>query len=350
VIAAELVARTLQISPEAWQAVLSDYQATVAAPAPHESCDDEIRRCLTALAPAYRAHSPHATAAPAPDEARAACPACRAPAVEPFLVRRPAIAYGRCAACGHGLLLDAGGTPGDEAVRARYAGPDYYRARDAQGVGYDGYDREASYREAKGARIAERLRALPGSPPAALLEIGSGFGYTRAGIERAGLPTAGVDVNAHACEEARRRYGLATFHGTLREALASPASGIAAGAWDAVLYQFVLEHVIDPVAELVRARQALRPDGWLVLLLPSMEAAEIEAFGASYRSFRADHLHLFSRRSLAAVLERAGFAPHLAESFCNIHLLGDVLTPAALQHLYRSGRGPDLFVIARRSA
>jgi hypothetical protein len=79
-----------------------------------------------------------------------------------------------------------------------------------------------------------------------------------------------------------------------------------------------------------------------------MEAAEIEAFGASYRSFRADHLHLFSRTSLAVMLDRAGFVPYSAETFCNIHLLQEVLSPPALEHLYRSGRGPDLFAIAWR--
>jgi SAM-dependent methyltransferase len=342
----ELAARTLQISPEAWQAVLARYRATVGAPGPRETADDEIRRCLAALASAYRAHSPHVSPPPPPGEPRRPCPGCRADAVWPLLVRRPALAYGRCASCGHGLLLGEG-PPREAEVRARHAGAGYYSARDAQGVGYDAYDREAATREEKGVRLAERLRALP-APPATLLEVGSGFGYTRAGAERAGLRTAGVDVNGHACGEARRRYGLDTFHGTLAEALASPASGLADGGWDAVLYQFVLEHVIDPGGELALARRALRPGGWLVLTLPSMEAAEIEAFGASYRSFRADHLHLFSRASLAAILDRAGFSAHVVESFCNIHLLRDVLSPPALDHLYRSGRGPDLFAIARR--
>jgi SAM-dependent methyltransferase len=347
VTASELAARTLQISPQAWQAVLSDYRATVAAPAPHETADEEIRRCLGALAPAYQARSPHASPHPAGEPPRA-CPACEAVAVRPLLVRRPGIAYGRCEACGHGLLLDGGGRLDEDGVRARYSGAGYFRARDGQGVGYDSYDREAEYREAKGVRLAERLRTLPGPAPATLFEVGSGFGYTRAGVERAGIRTAGVDLNAHACEQARRRYGLDTFCGTLAEAMASPASGLAARAWDVVLYQFVLEHVTDPVGELAAARRAVRPGGWLVLLLPSMEAAEIDAFGASYRSFRADHLHLFSCASLAAVLGRAGFVLHAAETFCNIHLLRDVLSPPALDHLYRSGRGPDLFAIARR--
>jgi len=117
-----------------------------------------------------------------------------------------------------------------------------------------------------------------------------------------------------------------------------------------VLYQFVLEHVVDPARELTVARQALRPAGWLVLSVPNMEAAEIDVFGPAYRSFRGDHLHLFTRASLGAMLAEACFALHLVESGCNLHLFGEVLSPAALARLYESGRGPDLFAVARRLA
>ena len=85
----------------------------------------------------------------------------------------------------------------------------------------------------------------------------------------------------------------------------------------------------------------------MVLLVPGMEAAEIDGFGASYRSFRADHLHLFSRASTERMLARAGFTLVRLETFCNIHLLAEVLSPRALARVYETGRGPDLFVLAR---
>ena len=368
-----LVARTLQIAPEIWLATIAAFEARLPSAPRGETADDEIAdvaeidRRLAALAAAYRPLSPHEAAPPAAAAPRT-CAACGRAGVAPSLARRsapqehvskaashprsarerltPDLVYGRCDRCGHGALL---GDPAGAAARARYAGDDYFRVRDPGGAGYDGYAGEEAYRVAKGARLIERLRRASARPVRTLLEVGSGFGYTRVAAERAGLRTSGVDISAHAVREAARRYGLETFHGTLGEALASSGADFQRTSFDVVLYQFVLEHVADPIAELALAREALAPGGSLVLLVPSMEAAEIAAFGASYRSFRADHLHLFSRASLAAVLARAGFAVRELDSHCNIHLLRGVLSAPALDRLYASGRGPDLFVLAGRS-
>jgi SAM-dependent methyltransferase len=343
----ELFARTLQIPPAAWQATLDEQARIVPAAAAGETVDQEIARCLGALATAFGPRSPHAAPPPAVGGEPASCPACGARGVRPLLVRRPALVYGRCAVCGHGVLL-GDQDRGDPAVRAYNAGPGYYRTRDPDGVGYDDYAREAAYREAKGARLVDALVALAAPPVRSLLEVGCGYGFSRVAAERAGLRTGGVDVNAAACAEAARRYGLATFHGTLTEALAAgPPAAVERGDWDAVLYQFVLEHVVDPVRELGDARAALRPGGWLVLLVPSMDAVEIDVFGASYRSFRADHLHLYTAASLAALLDRARFRLERVQSHCNLHILRAVLSPAALDRIYASGRGPDLLVFAQ---
>jgi SAM-dependent methyltransferase len=342
----ELVARTLQISTEAWRSTLDAFANEVSPAPPDETVDEEIRRCLPALALAYTRHSPPASAPPLAS-APCGCPACGELGVHPLLVRPPELVYGRCNHCGHGVLLGDGAPHASEA-RARQAGRRYYVTREPDGVGYDRYDQDADYREAKGARLIAKIGALVSPPVRRLLEVGSGYGFVRIAAERAGLETGGVDVNDDACLEAERRYGLRTFRGTLAEALArSPSAAVEPGAWDVVLYQFVLEHVADPVRELEEARRALRPHGWLVLLVPNMDAAEVDVFGASYRSFRADHLHLFTVASLAAILDRAGFRAHRVESHCNIHIFRDVLSPRALERLYESGRGPDLFVLAQ---
>lgn len=348
-----LIARTLQIPPATWLAFVTAYEASPARPpagesAAAESAAAETDRCVAALAGVYREVSPHEAPLPAGASPRA-CAACRLAAVRPAFARRspppaPPLVYGRCARCGHGALW----SDDAEASAALYDGAGYYSVRDGRGAGYDDYGDDDAYRVGKGARLIARLERGTPPPIHTLLEIGCGFGYTRAAAERAGWSTAGVDISAHAVAAADRRYGQKTFHGTLAQAVASSDAAIAPGRFGVVLYQFVLEHVADPAGELALARERLLPGGSLVLLVPSMETAEVEVFGASYRSFRADHLHVFSRASLAAMLGRAGFAVREIDSHCNIHLFEGLLSPRALAHLYDSGRGPDLFVRAER--
>ena len=357
-----LAARTLQIDLDTWRAVRAEAASDL---------DDEGSRegVLARAERAFARHSPHAVPLPraAPDEETAGdsadalasralpslakCPACAAARVRAVVARAPGpLVYGCCEACGHGVCLRGGAAPGQ--AEARYADPTYYERRDARGVGYDDYGAEETYRLAKGTRlVAALIRRAEGGGRAlrSLLEVGSGFGFTREAARRAGLVTGGVDLNEAACAQAARRFGLTTFVGDLAAALAAgPGSGVAPGAWDAVLYQFVLEHVASVDGELASARRALAPGGWLAVLVPSMEAAERAVFGASYRSLRADHLHLFSRASLRAFLERAGFEIVRLESGCNLHLLRPFLSAAALERLYAEGLGPDLWCIARR--
>lgn len=299
---------------------------------------------LAALAAAWSGLAPHT--APLPSLPPSVCPACGARDVAPWLARgvsgAPALVLGRCGKCGHGVTL-AGGA-GAEVYDARY-----YASRDPGGAGYADYSGEQSYREAKGERVLDFVQARGMRPLASLLEVGSGFGFTRRAAERRGWRTAGVDQNPEARRGAEQLYGMPTHTGTLGAAL--DAGAVEAGAWDVVLYQFVLEHVPDPVAELSVAARAVSPGGVLALTVPSMDAAELEVFGASYRSLRRDHLQLFSRRSMQHVLERAGWALCAWETECSVHLLAGFLSASELCALYAEGRGPDAWVLAEtRSA
>lgn len=337
----------LQIDVSAWRETLADYARAVAA-APGAGAMLEVDDRLRALADAYTRHSPHAT--PLPDPLlRSKCPACELGAAEAVVARLPGpLVFGRCADCGHGLLLSR--FPSDAELRAVYADGSYYVRRTEAGVGYDAYEAERSYREAKAEALFDRILRIAsgsGATIGSVVEVGSGFGFARAAAEHREIRTLGVDLNPEAARAAKRLYGLATFTGTLDSALVDPSSNVRPGASDLALYQFVLEHVTDPVRELEAAARALRPQGFVALLVPSMEARELEVFGASYRSLRADHLHLFSRDSIARVLGRAGFEVVALESGCSVHLLRGFLSEAELESLYGAGSGPDLFVMAR---
>jgi hypothetical protein len=74
----------------------------------------------------------------------------------------------------------------------------------------------------------------------------------------------------------------------------------------------------------------------------------LEVFGASYRSLRSDHLHLFSRRSLKACLDAAGLKLRAATTTCGVHLLRGFVSDESLAQLYEDGGGPDLYALAER--
>lgn len=308
-----LVTRTLRVSSEQWRDLVQRWCDEAAPTATVEERLTVLARAFTTAVPTLSRRCPLC------DGAISAC------------ADDGALTLGRCTTCGHGALLRGAAPP------STYdAG--YYETRRADGAGYDGYASERAYRERKGRRLVERLRQLH---PAAttLLEVGSGFGFTRAAAAGLGLHATGVDVNPAAAVASRRLYGFDTITGTCRDVI---------GQFDVVLYQFVLEHIADVRAEVSDAFARCAPDGLACFIVPSMDATEREVFGAKYRSLRADHLHLFSRASIEQLLLRAGFSEVAVTSECNLHLLQGFLTPDECAGLYARGLGPDLVVTARR--
>lgn len=334
-----LVLRVLGISEKTWRCMIERYAATWTL-----NCRNlDVRAEL--LGRAYSGCSAMNTK-PNPTELVVSCPVCMSGLIFPAYARRVAVEsshlqYGCCNFCDHGLLLSQ---PIDAPV---YQGPNYFSERRPDGVGYDGYEKERTYREEKAGRLFDWICQAIGVCSGRLLEVGSGFGFNRKAAQDRGFVTMGVDLNPYAAERALALYGMDTFTGTLTDAI---QGGAVRQDYDLVLYQFVLEHVPNPAAELREIARILAPGCSLVLTIPSMDALELKVFGGSYRSFRSDHWHIFSRQSISLLLRDAGFTVINIKTECSAHLLAGFYSRAELQTIYDSGRGPDMFVIAQREA
>lgn len=314
-----LVCRTLRASPEQWHALVARWCESTP---PEASLAQRLEQLRDASGQIFQERSP--------PPLEAVCVVCGAPSRCTAVT--DTLALGRCSGCGHGQLLRGA------AEASVYTSPAYYSTRSANGAGYEAYRDERAYREAKGETLLRRVFERRNTRPRSLVEIGSGFGFTLSAGRRLGLLVQGVDVNPAAADGARAVTGVDTFVGTSGEFLeAHPGR-----RFDVVLYQFVLEHLADLRAELSRAARLLAPGGLLVGVVPSAEAKELEVFRSRYRSLREDHLHLFSSRSLARVLDDAGFVGLEAETRCRLHLLRGFLTVEELETLYGSGAGPDV--------
>lgn len=133
-----------------------------------------------------------------------------------------------------------------------------------------------------------------------LLDVGAYIGVFVEVAAAAGWRAQGVEPSAWAAAEAQRR-GLAVHAGTLDSVELPPESFDVVTMWD------VIEHLADPAAELARVWQLLRPGGWLVAHTMDIGAPVARLMGARWPWLMDMHLTYFDRRTLPAMIARAGF-------------------------------------------
>ena len=145
-------------------------------------------------------------------------------------------------------------------------------------------------------RPLEKIKA----PPGKLLDVGA---YTGVFVEIAaqhGWEAMGVEPSRWAVEQAREN-GLHMIEGTLA------TSGLAAGSLDVVTMWDVIEHVADPFGEMQQAHRLLKSGGLLVVHTMDIDSLFARIMGGRWPWLMEMHIYYFSRRTLKAMLEKAGF-------------------------------------------
>jgi SAM-dependent methyltransferase len=157
-------------------------------------------------------------------------------------------------------------------------------------------------------RVRELVARRALRPGERHLDVGCGLGAFLLRLVRAtGATGVGVDfdpkaiawVGARAAEE---KLPVELHAGTLAEQKLPPSSFATASM------NHFLEHVYDPLDELRRVAALVAPGGAILVEVPSFHALGRRLFGTKWLSHCApQHLSLFSRESLRAALEKAGF-------------------------------------------
>jgi len=152
-------------------------------------------------------------------------------------------------------------------------------------------------------------RWLPAGNQLEVVELGCGY--------RAKLLVAlrdrlrrGVGVDFHVDPTLRELAPFTFFEGAIEETL--PKLG--EGTFDVVMLISVLEHLSGPLAALQSARRLLKPNGVLLINVPTWRGKtvlEFSAFrlGLSPKVEMDDHKMYYDKRDLWPLLVKAGFQP-----------------------------------------
>jgi 2-polyprenyl-3-methyl-5-hydroxy-6-metoxy-1,4-benzoquinol methylase len=171
------------------------------------------------------------------------------------------------------------------------------------------------------------LLHLQGLPPGRLLEVGCGSGAFLEAATKAGWSAIGTDVDQHAIESARRRYGVEAHVGELSEFQFESKS------FDAVVMNNVIEHVSNPLNTIIECRRILRPGGRIVIITPNLNSYGHSLYGKHWRGLEIPrHLHIFTVSSLKLMARAARFRKITA--FTSI---GRSMFPACAEIAQRSG-------------
>lgn len=202
-----------------------------------------------------------------------------------------------CRTCGLGVTL-----PAIDAAQLPSFYPATYGAYDRLPSGLLGLISRTTHRLlAWQALHTAPLRRLASAPAGRLLDVGCGRGDLGSWFVRRGWSVVGVEPSAQACTVARQR-GVDARAGTLEEVALEP------NAYDVTVFRHSLEHVLDPVADLRRAREALRDGGMAIVTVPNFGCWQRRRFGSRWLHLDLPRHRLhFDAGSLRATLTRAGF-------------------------------------------
>ena len=207
-------------------------------------------------------------------------------------------AYLRCASCG---LVQMNPQPIPGEVRFRY--------NDNHGDAYLAYEaaNESAFLHLQELTLKDlgfydlEMELNEQNAPRSVLDVGCATGAMLESLALRGWKTAGVEISTPQAEYARQQRGLTVYAQPLEEC------GFEGGSFQVVLASHLIEHLNDPASFVRTVNHVLSQGGRFIVTTPNIEGFQARLFGSRWRSAIFDHLYLFSRRTLQALLEMHGF-------------------------------------------
>ncbi len=185
--------------------------------------------------------------------------------------------------------------PSEESIRSYYANqqdPSEWEMENYVEIPQKGRD--------SWARFAAQLTELRGKP-GAILEIGCAAGWLLRGARDLGWDAHGIEASPKFQKYASAVLNLPVRLGTL------DSVDFGEKKFDVVVMTDVIEHLVDPVADLRRIRALLAPDGYLVVATCDIGSACARFWGLDWRQIVVSHTFYWTKKSMTKAMTRAGF-------------------------------------------
>ncbi len=234
-----------------------------------------------------------------PEASTQSCPVCAANSIREIFQTETSSRFSivQCQSC---KLVFAAPRPTPQELDDFYSS-DYFQKDHQMHYGYSDY---RTLGEINARRMWANLKAhapviLNG--PHKLLDVGCATGGFLDEAKKDGWDCTGVELSQHAVDIARDEFGLNVF----RDDIMSPQLQLGFGL---ITMWHVLEHMIDPLAALSRARELLVPGGFLLIELPNWDSLGRVVRKTKWSELRPpEHINYFTPSSLQHAVTKAGF-------------------------------------------
>jgi 2-polyprenyl-3-methyl-5-hydroxy-6-metoxy-1,4-benzoquinol methylase len=197
--------------------------------------------------------------------------------------------------------------------------------------------------------LVRLLRDHGVAPGGRVLDVGAGYGFFLAALERAGYETDGLELSEHAAAEARQRVRGQVLVQGAEEPFPFPDD-----RFDAVTLMDVIEHLQDYGRTLASCRRCLKPGGKLFVITLNAHSLARPLLGRRWAWYQdSTHIHLFTPRMLREGLAQAGLEveTQITESnFCSVGEGTKFLKPLRMigRVVHTPAFGDSLLAIARK--
>jgi 2-polyprenyl-3-methyl-5-hydroxy-6-metoxy-1,4-benzoquinol methylase len=154
-------------------------------------------------------------------------------------------------------------------------------------------------------RLLALVEAQHPNPRRRLLDIGCATGALLTVARERRWTVSGLEIGLASSQYARERLGLSVERRSVYDFEPEP------GAYDAVAFLEVIEHLEHPLEALRRIHTMLVPGGLLLVTTPNYDSLYRRLFGARWWVVNCEdeHIVLFTRDTLTGALRDAGFEP-----------------------------------------